>query len=300
MNKNDFNIEVEGMEFKELADGVKIPVLGIGTWKMGGGLRADRTQDKECMLAIKTAVRLGMTHIDTAELYGNGHAEELVGEAIKEFDREALFITTKVKWSNMRYKDVIEAAKRSLKRLKTNYIDLYLVHTPNRSIPIEETMKAMDYVAENELARFIGVSNFSVEQIEEAQQHAKNKIVANEIEYNLLVRDLGQHTKDMESKIIPYCQKKGILIIAYRPLAKGELAKPGIKLLDELAEKYGKTQAQIALNWLISKPNIVTIPKAVRIEHIKENLGAIGWRLSEEDMRRLDYGFPVKDAFYNL
>lgn len=268
-------------------------MIGIGTWKMGSEMAADRAYDKEAILAIKTAISLGMTHIDTAELYGNGHAEELVGEAIKEFDREALIITTKVKWSNLRYADVIEAAKRSLKRLKTNYIDLYLVHTPNRSIPIEETMKAMDYIAENELARFIGVSNFSVEQIEEAQQHAKNKIVANEIEYNLLVRDLGQHTEDMESKTIPYCQKNNIVVIAYRPLANGELAKPGIKLLDELAEKYGKTQAQIAINWLISKPNIVAIPKAVKIEHVKENLGAIGWKLSGKDMEMLDYDFPT-------
>jgi len=269
-------------------------VIGIGTWKMGDEMTADRTQDKEAILAIKTAIGLGMTHIDTAELYGNGHAEELVGEAIKEFDREALFITTKVKWSNLRYDEVIGAAKRSLKRLKTNYIDLYLVHTPNRSIPIEETMKAMDYVAENELARFIGVSNFSVEQVEEAQQHARNKIVANQIEYNLLVRDLGQHTKDMELKIIPYCQKNDIVVIAYRPLANGELAKPGIRLLDELAEKYDKTQAQIAINWLISKPNIVTIPKAVKTEHIQENLGAIGWKPNEKDLRRLDHDFPIK------
>ncbi len=288
------------MEFKELTDGVKIPVLGIGTWKMGGGLSADTTHDKECMFAIKIAVRLEMTHIDTAELYGNGHAEELVGEAIQEFEREQLFIATKVKQENLRYDDLISAAKRSLKRLRTGYIDLYLIHGPNPYTPIEETMKAMDYLVENKLTRFIGVSNFSGEQIKEAKKHAENKIVANQIEYNLLTRNRGQFTNSMESKIIPYCQKNGIIVIAYRPLAKGELAKPGIKLLDELTEKYGKTQAQIALNWLISKPNIVTIPKAVRIEHIKENLGAIGWRLSEEDMRRLDYDFPVNDAFYNL
>jgi diketogulonate reductase-like aldo/keto reductase len=261
---------------------------------MGGEMTGDRTCDKEEILAIKTAIRLGMTHIDTAELYGNGHAEELVGEAIEEFDRDKLFITTKVKWSNLKYQEVIAAAKRSLKRLKTNYIDLYLVHTPNSSIPIEETMKAMDYVAKNELARFIGVSNFSVEQMKEAQQHAENRIVANQIEYNLLVRDSGLHTKDMESKIIPYCQKNDIAVIAYRPLAYGQLAKPGIPLLDELAEKYKKTPAQIAINWLISKPNVVTIPKAVKIEHIKENLGAIGWHLGEEDMHRLDHDFPIK------
>lgn len=288
------------MHFKELINGVKISVLGIGTWKMGGGLTVDTAHDKECILAIKTAVRLEMTHIDTAELYGNGHAEELVGEAIQEFEREELFIATKVKQENLRYDDLISAAKRSLKRLRTSYIDLYLIHGPNPYIPIEETMKAMDYLVENKLTRFIGVSNFSVEQIEEAQKHAKNKIVANQIEYNLLTRNQGQFTNSMESKIIPYCQKNDVMIIAYRPIAKGELAKPGIKLLDELAEKYGKTQAQIAINWLSSKPNIVTIPKAVKVEHIKENLGAIGWRLSEEDMRRLDYDFPVNDAFYNL
>lgn len=285
------------MEFKELGDNVKIPVLGIGTWKMGGGLMADRTRDNECILAIKTAIRLGMTHVDTAELYGNGHAEELVGEAIQGFKREELFITTKVKPGNLKYEDLISAAKRSLKRLGTNYVDLYLIHMPNPNIPIKETMEAMDYLVENKLTRFIGVSNFSVEQIKEAQKHAENKVVANQIEYNLLTRNRGQLTNHMGSKIIPYCQKNGIMIIAYKPLAEGKLAKTGIKLLDELAEKYSKTQAQIALNWLISKPNIVAIPKAVRIEHIKENLGAVGWRLSKEDVRRLDYDFPIKDAF---
>ena len=290
---------MKDMEFKELSDGVKISVLGIGTWKMGGGLSADSTHDKEETLAIKAAVRLGMTHIDTAELYGNGHAEELVGEAIQGFKREELFITTKVKSENLRYDYLISAAQRSLKRLRTGYTDLYLIHSSNPDIPIEETMNAMKYLVENKLTRFIGVSNFSVEQIEEAQKHAKNKIVANQIEYNLLTRNRGQFTNDMESEIMPYCQKNGIMVIAYRPLANGELAKPGIRLLDELSEKYGKTQAQIALNWLISKPNIITIPKTVEIEHIKENLGAIGWRLSKEDMRRLDYDFPVKDAFCN-
>jgi len=197
-----------------------------------------------------------------------------------------------VKWVNLRYKDVIAAAKRSLKRLRIRFVDLYLIHTPNSAIPIEETMRAMDYLVDNGLTRFIGVSNFSVKQIQEAQQNSKNKIVANQMEYNLLVRNEGMHTQDMQSKIIPYCQKNRIIVISYRPLAKGELAKPGIELLDELAEKYGKTQAQMALNWLISKPSIIAIPKAAKIEHVKENVGAVGWRLSAEDMHRLDYDFP--------
>jgi diketogulonate reductase-like aldo/keto reductase len=283
------------MEFKKLEDGFKIPVLGVGTWRMGGVYRADMRHDKQAILAIKTAVRLGMTHIDTAELYGNGHAEELVGEAIQEFPREELFITTKVKRENLRHAEVISAAKKSLQRLRTDYVDLYLVHAPNPRIPIEETMKAMDHLVKNNSAKFIGVSNFTVDQIREAQEFAENKIVANQVEYNLLTRNSGQSTRDVESKIIPYCQRNGIMVIAYRPFARGGLTLHGTELLIGLEEKYHKTQAQIVLNWLVSKPNVVTIPKALRVEHIRENLGAIGWRLSKEDERRLD-NFPLRDS----
>lgn len=283
------------MECKKLKDGLKISVLGVGTWRIGGAYKANRKHDKEAVLAIRTAVRLGMTHIDTAELYGNGHAEELVGEAIREFGRENLFVTTKVKPENLRYSSLISAAERSLRRLRTDYVDLYLVHAPNPTIPIGETMKAMDSLVEKNLTRFIGVSNFYVEQIKEAQRHTENKIVADQIEYNLLTRNRSQFTKDVESAIIPYCQKNGIMVIAYRPLAKGELARPGIRLLDQLAEKYDKTQAQIALNWLVSKPNVVTIPKAVGVDHVKENLGAIGWKLSKEDEHELD-NLPLRDS----
>jgi len=287
----------EAMQFKELGKGVKIPILGIGTWKMGGDKEADTTFDKENIFTIKSTIKLGITHIDTAEGYGNGHAEQLVGESIQEFQRGKLFITTKVTATHLRYNDVISAAKRSLIRLKTSYVDLYLIHGPNPDIPVEETMRAMDYLVEKKLIRFIGVSNFSAEQIREAQQHTKYKVVANQIEYNLLTREEGSgpipyFTVNMESEIIPYCQKNGIMVIAYQPLAGGQLARPGIKMLDDLAEKYDKTPAQIAINWLISKPNIITTPKAANLEHVRENLGAIGWRLSEEDMHWLDREFP--------
>jgi len=279
------------MKFKNLTDDIKIPVLGIGTWGMGGKWERDTTQDKENISAIKTAIKLGMTHIDTAETYGKGHSEELVEKAISDFDRKTLFITTKVSPENLRYDDLVASAKKSLSRLKTNYIDLYLIHAPNPKIPLKETMKAMDYLVGQKLVRFIGVSNFSVEQLKEAQKYTENRIVANQIQYNLIVRNKGMLTNDMESKIIPYCKRNKILIIAWRPLEKGELAKPGFKILDELAEKYNKTQVQIALNWLISKKNIITIVKASSIEHIKENLGAISWRLGKEDIDRLDNEF---------
>jgi diketogulonate reductase-like aldo/keto reductase len=157
-------------------------------------------------------------------------------------------------------------------------------------------MKALDFLVKNEITRFIGVSNFSVEQIMEAQKHATQRIVANQIEYNLITRNNGSLTRGMESQIIPYCQQNKILVIAFTPLAKGKLAQPGIPLLDELAEKYRKTPAQIALNWLISKPNLITIPKTIKINHLKENLLATGWRLSQEDRRRLDHEFPLRDT----
>ena len=236
------------MEFKKLTDNITIPVIGLGTWTIGGGDEADTTYDDEDISAIRTAIKLGITHIDTAEAYAHGHTEELIGKAIGDFDRKSLFITSKVSPEHLSYDDLLASAKGSLQRLDTEYIDLYLIHAPNPDIPIQETMKAMDSLAEHKLIRCMGVSNFSVEQIKEAQKYTKNKIVANQIEYNLLVRDKGRVTENMESKIIPYCQENNILIIAWRPLAKGELAKPGFKILDELADKYHKTQAQIAIN----------------------------------------------------
>lgn len=279
------------MEFKKLSNNIEIPVIGLGTWNIGGGDEADTIYDSEDISAIKTAIKLGITHIDTAEAYAHGHTEELVGKAIGSFDRKSLFITSKVSPEHLRYDNLITSAKGSLRRLNTDYIDLYLIHAPNPDIPIQETMKAMDSLVEQKLIRCMGVSNFSVEQIKEALKCTKNKIVANQIEYNLLVRDKGSVTENMESKIIPYCQENNILIIAWRPLAKGELAKPGFEILDEFAEKYHKTQAQITINWLISKKGIATIAKSTKVEHLKENLGAIGWKLRQEDIDRLNNEF---------
>lgn len=279
------------MEFKNLSNNIKIPVIGLGTWTIGGGDEADTTYDKENVSAIKTAIKLGITHIDNAEAYAQGHSEELVGRAIVGLDRKSLFITSKVSPEHLSYDNLLASAKGSLQRLNTDYIDLYLIHAPNPDIPIQKTMKAMDSLAEQKLIRCMGVSNFSVDQIKEAQKYTKNKIVANQIEYNLLVRDKGRVTEDMESKIIPYCQENNILIIAWRPLARGKLAKPGFKILDELADKYHKTQAQIAINWLISKKGIVVISKSTKVEHLEKNLGAIGWKLKQEDVDRLNNEF---------
>lgn len=277
----------------KLASGLEIPVMGIGTWKVGGRLEPDTSHDKEYIAGIKAGIAAGLTHIDTAELYGNGHAEELVGEAIRgvKVRRADLFITSKVMSQHLKHDDVIVACKQTLERLQTDYVDLYLLHHPNPNIAITETMRAMEYLLESNLVRFIGVSNFSVSQLQEAQKYCKHKIVANQIEYSLLARDAGMFTKNMESEIIPYCQEHGILVVSWRTLAYGLLAKSGqFPVLDDIARKYNKTPAQIALNWCLSK-NIAVIPKMTSLAHIQENLGALGWKISEEDSNTLELGF---------
>ncbi len=285
------NLTVDMMEYENLSKQTKIPVLGLGTWEIGGGMSRNTSEDAEGVTAIKKAIELGYTHIDTAEMYGAGHSEELVGLAINDLDRESLFITTKVLPQHLQYKDCIKAAEGSLKRLKTDYIDLYLIHVPNPEIPIKETMHAMDLLLVQQKIRFIGVSNFSVEQLKEAQEYTENKIVNNQIEYNLLTRHSGMYNTNIETEIIPFCQENDIIITAWKPLVKGSLFRERNKLLEEISEKYNKTIGQIAINWLITKKNIITIPKSTNTEHLKENLGALGWKLDREDMKRLDEEF---------
>jgi diketogulonate reductase-like aldo/keto reductase len=280
------------MEYKELIKGVKVPVLGVGTWGMGGKHFADHSNDAQSITAIRTAIDFGMTHIDTAEYYGAGHTEELVGKAITPYDRDDLFLTTKIYKTHLNYEDVLFSVKNSLKRLGVDYVDLYLVHWPSPTVPLKETMKALERCVDDGYARFIGVSNFSVNLFQEAQNHLeKHRLVADQAYYNLtrVKRQYfsGLYIEDLYS----YCIEKDIMLIAWSPLEEGKLAKPGFAVLDEIAKKYEKTQAQVSLNWLISQEKIITIPKATSIEHIKENVGALGWRLSEEDFRRLQESF---------
>lgn len=261
-----------------------MPVLGIGTWYMGGGFLPDSSNDEQDIKALKTAIDLGITHIDTAELYGNGHSEELIGKAIKGYDRAKLFITSKVFRDHLKYEDVLKSFNKSLKRLGTSYLDLYLIHAPNEGIQLKETIKALDELKEKGLTREIGVSNFSVDQLKEAQSFTKNRIVINQIHYNLAYQDLQD--------VVDYCQQNDVFITAYRPVERGVLTRPGIKVLDEMCDKYKKTPAQIALNWLISQDNILTISKTSTVDHLKENLGALNWQMKKNDIEKLRNEFP--------
>jgi diketogulonate reductase-like aldo/keto reductase len=258
---------------------------------MGGRESPDYRDDERLIEAIRYAVELGMNHIDTAEMYAAGHAEELVGEAVKQFSRDEVFIATKVWPSNLRYEDVIRSCRRSLERLQLKYVDLYMVHWPNPRIPLQETMKAMEKLVKDGLVRYIGVSNFDVELLEEAMNALKREeIVANQVEYSLEAREV-------ERELIPFCERNGITVTAYTPLGKGRIPaeaasnKPRGKILAEMAQRYGKTPVQIALNWVIWRPNVITIPKAARKEHLEENAGAAGWRLTEEDYKRLSAAY---------
>ena len=269
------------MFHKEITKGVKISSLGLGTWGIGGKQTADYTKDEEAISALQTGIELGMTHIDTAEYYGAGHCEEIVGSAIEPYRRKNLFITSKVWHNHLKYKDLIQSIRNSLTRLRQDYIDLYLVHWPNLQVPLKETMKALEFCTEEGYTRFIGVSNFSTQLLEEAQTHLKEqKLVVNQVKFSL------EEQKPRE-ELLPYCQRNDVTVIAYTPLAKGRLAQPGNPLIDELVEKYNKSPAQISLNWLISQDKVISIPKASTPEHLKDNLGSMGWTMKKEDQLRL-------------
>ncbi len=266
------------MDQKELADtGVKLPEIGIGTWHYKGGVEP-----------LRRAVSLGAFLIDTAEQYGT---EEVVGEAVSEM-RHKVFIATKVSRANLRYDDVLAAAENSLTRLRTDYIDLYQTHRPNPSIPIEETMAAMDRLVEEGKVRFIGVSNCEcVAQFEDAQTASKNKIVSNQVSFNLPGLNLGgRPVKGIELDVLPYCQENNVTVIAYSPLGRGlDILKANMRdgALAEVAAATGKTEAQVALNWCVSKENIVAIPMDDGT-HIEENCCASGWRLNPEQVDFLE------------
>ncbi|MDP3935053.1 MAG: aldo/keto reductase [Candidatus Giovannonibacteria bacterium] len=259
-----------------------MPLLGMGTKGMGGGKYGQDFSNVDASVAVlKLGFDLGIKLVDVAELYADGLGEEIVGRAMKDYPRGDIFIISKVWKTNLKYDEVLRALKGSLARLKTDYIDLYLIHYPSEEgVPLTETMRAMESLLDDGLIKNIGVSNFDVALTEEAQKNLKHgRISANQIEYSLTQRSA-------EKDIIPFCKNHGIKVIAYRPLARGTLSAAGSKAVDVLVKKYQKTPAQIALNWIISQ-DMVAIPGALKPEHIKENSGALGWKMAQEDIEFL-------------
>jgi diketogulonate reductase-like aldo/keto reductase len=278
------------MEYREFGRAkVKVSAIGMGTYYDVSSIVASRLfslrqGEHDKIAALKNGIELGINLIDTAEMYDT---EPLVAEAIQGFKRDTLFIATKVWSTHLEYDQVLKAAQRSLEKLRCGYIDLYQIHWPNPMVPIKETMSAMEKLVNEGKVRYIGVSNFSLSQMKEAEEAlSRHELVSNQVEYSLKVRRI-------EADVLPYCNRNSIAILAYRPVAHGALANPSGQLkmiVDEISQKHEeKTPAQIALNWLVNKSKIVfPIPRASRPERIIENVGALGWNLDPEDLAKLD------------
>jgi diketogulonate reductase-like aldo/keto reductase len=269
-----------------LPDGEKMPAYGQGTWHMG----ENRSRFAEEAAAVKLGIELGITLIDTAEMYGNGVAEEIVAQAMGG-NRDRLFIVSKVLPYNASQKGTIEACERSLKRLKTDRIDLYLLHWRG-SHPFAETLAGFERLQRDGKIRHHGVSNFDRGEMEEwARLDAGKSVASNQILYNLTRRG-------PEWEVIPWCRERNVSIMAYSPIEQGRML--GHKALGEVGARHGATPAQVALAWLLRQDGMIVIPKASRQEHVRENLGALDLKLTDQDLADLDRAFPPPKGRSNL
>jgi diketogulonate reductase-like aldo/keto reductase len=265
------------LEFRDLGrTGEKVTTIGMGTWNIGNYSSPD--QKAAQVRALNRGIELGINLIDTAEIYSRGRSEEVVAEAIRG-QRDKVFIATKVSAEHLHHDDLISSCEASLRRLGTSHIDLYQVHWPSDSIPIKETMGAMEELVRAGKVRFIGISNFDVKQTEEARASlSKNDVVSNQVEYSL-------STRQVESDILPYCEKEKMTLIAYSPLARGRIATSGIP--KELLAKYKMTPAQAMLNWVTRSEQVVAIPKAADIAHLEENASSVDVRMTESEYAQI-------------
>jgi 2,5-diketo-D-gluconate reductase B len=261
---------------------LRIPKIGFGTWRIGGGSYRDPRSDSDSLTALQAALETGYTHFDTAESYADGHAEELIGQAVRETNtkRDEVFITTKVSPEHLAHKDVIEACEGSLRRLNMEYIDLYLIHWPSRSISkLDEAFPALNRLVRDGKVRHLGVSNFNLKWLERSQELSETPILTNQVPYSLPDKTY------VENGVIEYCQQNDILITAYSPVKFRSINLN--KTLGEIAEAHSATTYQIALAWLVMQPRVITIPMSLNPKHIRENFEAAEIELSGEEMSRL-------------
>lgn len=260
-----------------------LPVIGQGTWNMPESGSARR----EAQRAIERGIELGMTHLDTAEMYGAGAVEEFLGEAIRGIPRERLFIATKVLPGNASYQGTLAAAQRSLERLRCEYLDLYLLHWPG-SHPLEETMQALEALVQRGTTRFVGVSNFETDSMLEAASYLRAvPLACNQVLYHLGERGI-------EHELIPAAYQRGIAIVAYTPFGRGGFRRTakGRGVLESVARKHAATPRQAALAFLTREQNVFAIPKAAQAAHVEENAAAGSLTLDAGDIAAIDEAFP--------
>jgi diketogulonate reductase-like aldo/keto reductase len=273
------------MRLKEFGKtGRRISEIGMGTyydppwittafmgWRRGATAKVE---------AIKAGLDLGITLVDTAEIY---RSEPLVTRALDGRKRDEIFLATKVWPNHLRRAALVRAFNGSLRRLGTSYIDLYQVHWPNPMVPIKETMAAMEQLVSEGRLRHVGVSNFNLEQIQEARSALpKSELSSVQLDYSLIHRNV-------EREVLPYCEREGIALLAYYPLGHGKL--PDDARLEKVSSRNGRTGAQVALRWLAGKPNVFPIPRASNPEHVRDNAGAADWELPDGDRQELDRQF---------
>ncbi len=255
--------------------------VGIGTWGMGGKFEADFSKDNECVEALIKAVELGMDHIDTAEFYGKGHTEEIVGRALKIIGRERVFVTSKLWLTHLERSIAINSIKESLRKIGTDHVDLYLIHwPPTKDKSIEEAVDVMNDILNAGYTRYIGVSNFSVSELERAMNRTKSRIVCNQVRYNVQDRSVE------EPGLFDFCKSNNISIVAYSPLNRMEFDPSLKKRLEEVGKFHNASITQVVLAWLIKKGAFV-IPKAIEEEHLVENAKSWSLELSDEEMEMI-------------
>ena len=263
-----------------LPDGKRVSVLGQGTWRMGESKSARASE----VAALRLGIELGMSLIDTAEMYGNGGAEEIVAEVING-QHEGVFVITKVYPHNASCAELPKACERSLKRLRIDAIDLYLLHWRERTPPLEETVDAFEKLRAIGKIKRWGVSNFDVDDMEEllSLEHG-HKCAANQVLYNL-------QNREIEFGLLPWSHTNKIPIMAYSPVGhSGALLKKSV--LKKIGTTHDATPAQIALAWVLRQPDVIAIPKASDSAHVRDNAGSLEIKLTKEDLTELDREFP--------
>ncbi|MFP3905233.1 MAG: aldo/keto reductase [Armatimonadota bacterium] len=247
-----------------LKTGHDMPQLGLGTWQLRG---------QQCVEAVTAAIEMGYNHIDTADMYGN-HRE--VGEALQQFDRSEIFVTSKVPPENLRHDDLIATCERNLQELRLDYLDLYLVHWPNPDIPMEETFAALAELVDRKFVRSVGVSNFTIALLDRGMEISGAPICVNQVEFHPML-----YQKDL----LDFCSDNDVLLTAYCPLARTQALQ--LDTIQALAEKYDRKPAQVCLRWLMQK-DIIAIPKSKSPQRLDENMQIFDWVLSDEDEAAID------------
>ena len=260
-----------------------VPPVGQGTWQL------ERYDRSEVVRALSRGLDLGLTHVDTAEMYGEGAVEEMVGEAI-EGRRDEVFLVSKVLPSNASRRGTVAACEHSLRRLRTDRLDCYLLHWPSSEHPLEDTIAAFEDLQRKGAIRSYGVSNFDENLLRKAVGIAgRGKIACNQVLYHL-------EERHADAGLIPLCEELGIAFVGYSPFGSGSFPSPqsrGGKVLAEVARAHGATPRQVALAFLTRRPSLFSIPRSSRVEHTEENAGALKLKLSEAELARIDAAFPV-------